>query len=198
MVGLPEQVRKQIELAETQQQEAWLNLNASIAGVEIKQMTLQNYFILQGLESPILLGESFTPEDLGIFLWILSPNYKADAKARDEFCKKIYKVHLATAVKDLDNYMQATFVDADTSDQASKKSYTIYLAHQIDVYGREYGWTIKETLEIPLRQIFQLNTAIGERIAQANGEKYTKLREVDMLEAKALLEQARKNARTSL
>jgi hypothetical protein len=193
MISLPDDVRQKLDEAETHQQEAWLNLNATIDGIEIRQMTLKDYFILQGLECPVLSGQEFTPVQLGIFLWILSPSFKACSKARDEFCKKVYGVHLPTAVKEVEDYLQATFVDADTASEEKKKTYTTFLAHQIDVYGREYGWTIDQTMNLPLRQIFQLNTAISERIAISNGEHYTKLREIDMIEAKAMLDQFRKN-----
>jgi len=193
MIALPEDVRQQIEEAETHQQEAWLNLNATIAGIEVRQITLKDYFILKGVESPVLTGQNFSPSDLGIFLWILSPEFKTCPKARDKFCKKVYDVHLATAVKEVQKFLEATFVDADTAEEQNRKSYTTFLAHQVDVYGREYGWSIKETMNLPLRQIFQLNTAISERIAIANGERYTKLREIDMIEAKAMLDQFRQN-----
>ena len=49
------------------QQEAWLNLNATIAGIEIRQMTLQDYFVLRGIECPVLNGNEFAPEQLGVF-----------------------------------------------------------------------------------------------------------------------------------
>jgi hypothetical protein len=42
-----------------------------------------------------------------------------------------------------------------------------------------------------MRQIYQLSTAIGERYAAEANKQYSKLRQVDMLEAKALLAAAR-------
>ena len=59
------------------------------------------------------------------------------------------------------------------------------------MFAKEYGWHVQDILDLPMAQVFQLNTAIAERYARENGKKYTKLRMVDMLEARALLDQAK-------
>lgn len=188
---LPEEVQKAIDQAESWQAESWLNLTSEIAGVEVRQMTLNHFFLLDGIESPFLKNRSFTPGDLGVFLWILSPDYKPCDKARNQFIKSIVNVNIAEAVNDISDYLTATFQDAETSEDNSKK-YANFIAYMVDMFAREYGWQTDYILNLPMRQIYQLATAIGERYAKQAGENYTKLRVIDMMEAQALLDQARK------
>ena len=188
---LPAAIQEAIAENESNQAEAWLNFNEKIAGIEVTQMTIRQFFMLEGIESPYLHQGSPTPADLAIFLWILSPKYKPDPKARDKFCEEIYTLPIDQATRDIEKYLIRTFQDAEAEGK-SEKRYANYLTYLIDLFGREYGWRPEEILAMPMRQLYQLNTAIGERYARAAGEKYTKLRAIDMMEAQALLDEARK------
>lgn len=187
---LPVEVQKAIDQAETWQAESWLNLTTEIAGVEVCQMTLHHFFLLDGIESPFIKNKAFSPGDLGVFLWILSPDYKPCLKARSIFIKKIVSINIPKATQDINTYLTATFQDAETSEEESKK-YANFIAYMVDMFAREYGWQTDYILNLPMRQIYQLATAIGERYAKQSGETYTKLRVIDMMEAQAMLDQAR-------
>ena len=154
-------------------------------------MTIRHFFILDGIQSPYLTNTQPTPEDMAIFLWVLSPRYQPNEAAREKFCEDIYSVNIQQATKDIERYLIATFQDAET-DAADHKKYANYITYLVDLFGREYGWQPDAIMEMPMRQLYQINTAIGERYARQNGEKYTKLRAIDMMEAQALLDEARK------
>ncbi len=192
MISLPQEVKELLQDAERVQEEAWLNFPVEIDGLEIVQMSLRHYFILIGLDSPFLKSQPFTIADIGVFLWVLSPDFKLGEKHRDEFCKKVARLNVARAVSQIETYLEETFFDADTAEVKAKKRYANFVAYQIDTYAKEYGWSAEYILDLPLRQIFQLNSAIAERYAEQGGDKYTKLRQIDMLEAEALLEEYRK------
>jgi len=193
MTNLPEEVLSLLREAETAQQEAWLDLDYTLCGIDIRQMTLRDFFLLDGLGSPFLRNEPYTIADIGVFFWVLSKEFKPCEKARDTFCRKIKDIKIAKAEEEIHKYLDITFTDADTAGGGKGKQYSTYVSYQIDLYAKEYGWTISEIMKIPMRQVFQLNTAIGERYAKGKGETYTKLRQIDMIEAKALLKQAREN-----
>lgn len=188
---IPEEIRKAIEQAETWQAESWLNLTTEISGVEVEHMTLKHFLLLDGVNSPFIKNKSFSPTDIGLFLWILSPNYSMCTKARQIFIEEIFDLNIGLAVEGITEYLTLTFQDAESTDSKDKK-YANFVAYMVDLFGREYGWNIKYILNLPMRQIYQLSTAIGERYAKQAGENYTKLRAIDMMEAQALLDQARK------
>lgn len=155
-------------------------------------MTLRQFFILDGIESPFFKDGQVTPADIALFIWILSPEYSPGSKARDKFLEKITRLDIATAVKDIKIYLSKTFSDSETNEGSEKKQYANFIAYLVDIFGKEYGWTPETILELPLRQLYQMTTAISERYARLNGNNYTKLRAIDMMEAQALLDQARK------
>lgn len=188
---LPAAIQQAIAENESNQAEAWLNFNDEIAGIEVTQMTIRQFFMLDGIESPYLNQGNPTPADLAVFIWILSPKYQPSKKARDKFCEEIFSIPIEQATKDIERYLIKTFQDAET-DGKDEKRYCNYLTYLVDLFAREYGWSTEQILKIPMRQLYQLNTAIGERYARAAGEKYTKLRAIDMMEAQALLDEARK------
>lgn len=158
----------------------------------VRDMTLRHYFTLHGINSPFITGEDYLPEDIAIFLWVLSPEYVPCQLAKKEFFKKAIKVKLLEAISQISEYMERTFADAEANNENEKPSkYACFLAYQIDLLAHEYSWTIDYILELPLRQIFQLNSAIGQRYAQQNGEKYIKMRAVDMMQAEEFFKQAK-------
>lgn len=159
-------------------------------------MTLRHFFMLEGAGSSFLSKQPVTPEDIGVLLWILSPEYKACPKARDEFCKKIAKLDIQKTLQDITQYFDLTFSDADT-DESEKKVYASFVGYCIDLFAHEYGWTIDMVMDMPMRRIYQLSSVIAERYARQNGKKYTKLRNIDMLEAKALLDEVKKQKETA-
>lgn len=150
----------------------------------VREMTLRHYFVLHGINSPFITGEDYIPEDIAVFLWVLSPEYVPCKHAKNDFFKKAIKCKLVASIKDIQEYMKMVFAEADaTNENESPSRYASFLAYQIDLLAHEYGWQIDYILELPLRQIFQLNSAIGQRYAQQNGEKYSKMRAVDLMRA---------------
>jgi hypothetical protein len=187
---LPESVIRALEEAKTWQSEAWLETPFLIDGIEIRQMTLRHLFMLHGADSPFINKGKVKVEDIGVFLWIMSPDYTPRQADREEFCKKIKDVNIKHAIEDIALFFEITFADADT-DKKEQKEYASFVAYVIDMFAQEYGWRIEEIMEMPMRQIYQLSSVIGERYARQNGKQYTKLRNVDMMEAKATLDAAR-------
>lgn len=146
--------------------------------------------MLHGADSPFINKGKVKVEDIGVFLWIMSPDYTPRQADREEFCKKIKDVNIKHAIEDIALFFEITFADADT-DKKEQKEYASFVAYVIDMFAQEYGWRIEEIMEMPMRQIYQLSSVIGERYARQNGKQYTKLRNVDMIEAKATLDAAR-------
>ena len=164
----------------------------------VREMTLRHYFTLHGIGSPFITGDDYQPEDIAIFLWVLSPEYVPCQHAKKDFFKKAIKVKLVESITQISDFMEMTFADAEAggSDESPSR-YASFLAFQIDLLAHEYGWTIDYILELPLRQIFQLNSAIGYRYAQQNGQKYHKMRAVDMMHAEEFFKRAKEKKRES-
>src|SRR5688572_25311836 len=68
--GYREAVEREAAIRDT----AFLDLTADICGVAIRQMSAQDYLVLDGLGSPFLVGELPYDYDIVSFLWQLSPS----------------------------------------------------------------------------------------------------------------------------
>jgi len=188
-----EEVKKALEQSKVNESEAWLNHDTEICGIPIRQMTLYDYYVLEGIESPFITKSDYTIGDIAVFLWILSPKHSTENKDKVEFASEIKDIKILDAEKGILDYIDTTFNDADTlSSGKEHKMHAPFIAYQIDLYAKEYGWSIEKILAIPLRQLFQLNTVIAARYAKQNGEQFSKMTRVQAMEAKAILEEVKK------
>jgi hypothetical protein len=140
-------------------------------------MTLLDYYTLLHAESPFLLGTDYTVGDIAVFLWLLLEDKNQDRK---EFVNGIKDIKIVDAEKDILTYLDEVFSECDTlQEKQNGKSHASSIAYQVDLYAREYGWQAEEILNLPMSQIFQLNTVIAERYSRENNRGYSKLRKVD-------------------
>lgn len=172
-------------------------MNETIAGIEVQNMTIRHYLILDGIESPLLKEEEANVEDIAMLLWILSPEFTTESKKRNAFIKKVQKVVIQDAINDITEYLKKTFQDADIED-AKEKSYANFTSYLIDLFAREYNWTIKEIMDLPLRVVYQLISAIQERHSKQNGDSYSKLRSIDMLTNEHILNSHKQNSQNGI
>ena len=57
----------------TTRQDAWWNLSFDVGGVRLRTMTVQDYDVMQRIQSPFLLRQMPNPDEMLLFLWLLSP-----------------------------------------------------------------------------------------------------------------------------
>lgn len=155
-------------------------MNESIGGIEVQNMSIRHFLILDGIDCPLLKEQDASAEDIAMFLWILSPNFSNDEKERNVFLKKVQKIVVQDTILDIREYLKKTFQDADI-EEGKEKMFSNYTSYLIDLFAREYHWSIQEIMNLPLRVAYQLISSIQERYFKQNGESYSKLRSIDML-----------------
>jgi hypothetical protein len=178
----PQEIKDALELESAYPLEAWLNLPESICGIEIKQITPKILLHLHGIDSPLFGIGEVRFDDVLAFLWICSPSFCYDAKVRDEFLKQAKKINPFDAVLEIQTFLEKTFIDADyDTRQNGKKSNATFIAYLCDNLAREYSFSIEQTMQTPMRQIYQLLSVISERCAATNGEEYVKIRQSEKM-----------------
>lgn len=91
------------------QEDNWLDFPSRIAGLKVRPMTVQDYVVLLRIASPFLLRTEPSFEDLGLFLWILSPEIARWHKKRFHTGEKIHawfygrKVRSILKIRQLEN-----------------------------------------------------------------------------------------------
>jgi hypothetical protein len=158
--GFPEAVERQNDDRDA----AFLELTTSICGIEIRQMTPEDFLILNGINSPLLRGGIPSPAHVAKFLWHLSPDYNPQSEsAFSAFMHKVGKINYADAIKSIKAYLERTFMDSPGESDGESVSYASWCAHIVDVFASEYGWPRKEVLKCSFRVLYQQMNCIKKR-----------------------------------
>lgn len=188
--------RDAVEKEELVRDAAFLPVNESIGSFEVVPMTLPHYLLLRAMKSPMLTFEVPTPEQLTQFLWLLSPDYTpTESKARKQFFRRCRQFKLprkpwfrtgwttrrwmkkakarmkvfVDTIGDARRYVIETFQDRPGT-VSSIQDAIEYFSDATSLCGsmaREYGWSEKAILKMPLKRLFQYLKEIG----QAHGKK---------------------------
>lgn len=78
------------QIDESLRERAFLSVTETINGVEVKPFTLRHLHILSHIQSPFIYGGVRKIEDIGLFLWVVSPNYSAEVKTRLVWNEKMH------------------------------------------------------------------------------------------------------------
>lgn len=159
---------------------SFLPVVENVNGFEVLPMRLWHYIALRACRSPMLPPfRTPSPEQLAGFLWLLNPEYSTDAGDRKRFMKRCrrfaaqtppwffqygYKERTAKALACMAdtliaarNYVNETMQDKPGRVVGSVGGVEQYSdgASICGRLAREYGWSEYETLEMPLKRIFQ-------------------------------------------
>ena len=162
-----------------------LNLTYDLCGFNVRTMTIRDYVLLDRVGSPFLQRVEPTMADLAMFLWILSPEFKAwingtglrkwlpslqpvaaflySRKVNRAFGKDIPKTSEAMIVKCFE-YIDEMFFDCPPSVKGGEKSCLSYLTGWFDSLQSEYHFTSEQVWEMGLPELFQRLAAIRQRI----------------------------------
>lgn len=145
-----------------QREEAFLGVPEILCGVEVWPLNLLACLRLLRIGSPFLCGHAAlaTPENCVAFVWLVSAGYRCDQsraarKARQQCAATVGEQKLVR--DEIAKFVEASFMDdPPTSDgQKHRTPFTSFAATYVHIFALEYGWTEKETLNLPLTRLFQ-------------------------------------------
>ena len=142
---------------------AFLRLSETVCGFELRPMTLRDYAVLRMAGNPLLGDALPAPEELAQFLWILSVSYSKSRLRRILFSIRVNKacatpLQAARLIDSCREYRQEAMQDAPAlaGCKGYSPSYYSDCAYWCGILGREYGYSMDEVLDIPLKILFQL------------------------------------------
>lgn len=167
---------KRIE--EKLRERAFLPVGEEINGVDVKQFTLRKLTILFQFRSPFLYGGIREIEDVGQFLWIVSPHYSTEAQEiplpwwrrrwarwRGHRIPTVREAYMAQVVmhpnwhlfyRAIDRYIERAFMDTPPSSSGGKSIGACYAAAMIHRIACTYHWEMDKILDTPVAALFQL------------------------------------------
>ena len=160
-----------IETEQREREQSFLAFPETVAGFELRPMTLRDMLLLMQLGNVYLAGMPATMAvedrlkkyalDSSSLIWLQSVTYKA----HDKQAKRKIESALGDPACDLGNltdgiydYVKRAFYDQPASPvrDTQSKSYWSIGASLVHAMGKTYGWTREQTLSEPLRVLWQL------------------------------------------
>lgn len=157
--GYAEAVKRENDIRDA----ALLNLNTQICGVEIRQMTLRDWIVLDGIASQMFSAETPAMYDIARFLWLLSPKFqKRNRFARWCFVRSCRKLPYGECVAKIRRFIEDTFQDSPPSSGNAKWSppQFSFAASVVHSIASAYHWPREIILSLPLKEIFQYKKII--------------------------------------
>lgn len=159
-------------IEEVVRQRAMLPLPFEINGWTVRQFTLRHFSILIQLGSPFVCGGPARIEDVGVFLWVVSPEYDHSSfvspytlwgKVRRFFALRKRKAFMARLSHHprwglfeprIRKYLARAFMDRPPSGPGKSIAacYDASMIHRIAIY---YHWTEDEIYAKPMARLFQ-------------------------------------------
>lgn len=139
---------------------AFLAETTTICGIRVYHVTPALLARLFRIETPFLVGGDYTLTAAIQFLWAISIDFKEDdAEALDAFIVNSVAANnpeLPELYDAIDEYLDATFLDAHLSGKSESIPYICSVAWMVYVMACEpFKWDEQRTLKSPLRRIYQ-------------------------------------------
>jgi hypothetical protein len=165
--GYKEALAKEAELRNAALLDAY-----ALCGLGVRALTLRDVLVLLGAQSTIF-SEQPTREDIAAFLWLLQPNFWAWKKAGESpviggwakrferrskrrFTKRLRNLKYEQAIIEVDEYLDAMFLDSPaSSDGGDGAAFTSFAVSIINYIAEAYGWSRHEILNAPLPELYQ-------------------------------------------
>lgn len=137
---------------------AFLPIGETINGVDVLQFSLRHCTICFKIRSPFFYGTIPQVEDVGMFLWIVSPHYDPDdLEKRRIFLGQVGQHdRWALFYPTIRKYINRAFMDRPPTVSDSKPIATSFAAGMIHKIASAYGWTPNQILDTPIAALFQL------------------------------------------
>jgi hypothetical protein len=131
-----------------------------VCDVELRPLTLVDMLALARMKSPFILGGSPSPQDVLLLLWHQRygprPAFPPDQRKRDKFMRGLAHLNFASAVRDIRRYVDDSFADAPgSSGDGTSVAPTSWGANLVSSLAREFGWSERDILDMPLKRAWQ-------------------------------------------
>lgn len=135
---------------------AFLPVLEEIAGVPVKQLTLRHLLILLAVRSPFLFGAFRGPEDVALFLWVVSPQYNRRNLGRGDFLQSIAALPYATTTRAIERYIDRSLMDRPpTVSSARPVIGASFVASLVTRIAEAFGWDDEVILDKPIARLYQ-------------------------------------------
>jgi hypothetical protein len=172
---------------------AFLGVTETVAGFELRPMTLRHLLLLRVVNSPLLRDETPSPIELAQFFWMTSAEYSLDDAARERFIKRCLKFtppapqyfetrrwrrrfnramfEMAEALAAARAYIAEAMMDRPASQPSIGYTPEYYSSVAWWVGLFEHRYTAEQILDMPLKVLYQYLNEIKDRASAGSKKK---------------------------
>ena len=126
-----------------------------LAGQCVDLMTPIHLEYLRAAENPFICSGVESVEAAVQFVWIVSKEFNTEKDSVKQFAKKLLDYNYDDLVKDIDDYLERTFLDAPIG-KPSEPFYSMSASLVFSMSDKPFNWSMFQTMNTPLRTIYQL------------------------------------------
>jgi hypothetical protein len=139
---------------------AFLGVSGLVEGQRLRPFSLRHYLSLYLAGNQFVTGGLPTATDAAVFLWVVS----GSTEDQSVFAQSIADLDFDKVCRGILDFINEAFFDAPPATPGMvSASYYSLAASLVDTFGREYGWTIEQTMNAPLGVLFQLLKVMQRR-----------------------------------
>lgn len=193
--GIDSQIPGLIEVREKYkrlQLEAFVGIEPKICGqIEVLPFTPRMFLELMIAGNRFVAGDDpIRAEDIGIFLWRISPLYvRGNCVIQEEFISLLTRIFSLYGTEEMSSVIIAYFNrawDGVPQFKRGRHSISSWVSNLVHMIAKEYGWTEEYILDLPFRRLWQYVNRIME---DANPKYKERCQEADALKSRWLIEQ---------
>lgn len=130
-----------------------------VCGMPCRQVSIKTLVLLRQFGNAFIIGGAIPgPEHVAVFLWMHSPDYCLNEKARLRFVEgKVWPLmksgRFAWCVMEIMAHLKRSFQDSPGGSGGGKE-YVNPGAGIVDFLASEYGWTDDHILNLPIARVF--------------------------------------------
>jgi hypothetical protein len=130
-------------------------VHLEIGGVAVCQLTPRHLLRLFACDSPFVTGAAHTPEHIGLFLWIVSPDFSPDPEARRAFIARTIDLPGPAALEAINDYLEHALMDRPAGTASPRVPIVSGIASLCHRFAAAYGWYYSVTLDTPIACLYQ-------------------------------------------
>jgi hypothetical protein len=170
-----------------------LNVNTRICGVEVRQMTLRDWLVLDAIDCELLGGNYMDMVEVVRFMWFMSPKFNPKSKwKRWRFTRRLGRMNAKDLSIACEKYVRDVFIDTPMTIVSKGDQWTAplvsFAASIIHTLADFYGWSKNEIMGMTVKEIFQYMKLINIRRQAEIGEKPILANPSDEVKMKAIAE----------
>lgn len=138
----------------------------SLCGFKVEPITLRHLIVLFSIKSPFLCGGAVTPEQVAMFLWVMSTEFsfkpdvglaeKITAWRKERFFRKCSLLKYTDTVNQIDEFIASSLQDSlPSKGEFNKAPAACFAADICHIFAKKYGWTDEYTMRLPVVRLYQ-------------------------------------------